>query len=540
MLFRLVRPMQRKGTLNRQFVQRIPADIRDRAVGMKLAIPMGPEVVAVRVTDRMEAIRVSLRTVEPSEVKKRQAQIAAYLETVWQALRNDGPIPLTHKQAVALSRDLYAAWADERDTMQTTTVTLDTATGERISDDEGFNPDEWSEVFASVDIADDDLERALGPVADRLLLRRGIAKLAPESRPLVLHELRRAFRDGMAVKARHMAGDYSPDPKSERFPAWQHSAKAASGAVSGISLMGLVEAWWQEAKAAGRTLSTYESYRNTFKRLAALLEHDNAEAVTKADIVRFKDHRLAQGLSPKTVGDSDIAGLRVVFGWAADNDHLAANPATSVKVTRIKQAQGRSRSFSEEEAKAILVQSLHHKQGRESAKLAAAKRWVPWLCAYTGARVGEMVQLRKQDVRWQGDFAVITITPDAGTVKDKEVREVVIHEHLVEQGFMEFVEAAQDGYLFLTPKDGEVRGVWRGVKNRLSVFARQAVKDEGVPPNHGWRHTFKTIGREAGIADSILDAICGHAAKTVGGSYGSVTLKAQRDALANFPRFETK
>jgi integrase len=28
----------------------------------------------------------------------------------------------------------------------------------------------------------------------------------------------------------------------------------------------------------------------------------------------------------------------------------------------------------------------------------AARRWVPWLCAYTGARPGEMTQLRGRDV----------------------------------------------------------------------------------------------------------------------------------------------
>jgi hypothetical protein len=36
--------------------------------------------------------------------------------------------------------------------------------------------------------------------------------------------------------------------------------------------------------------------------------------------------------------------------------------------------------------------------GGEAPKLAAAKRWVPWLCAFTGARVGEMLQLRKAEI----------------------------------------------------------------------------------------------------------------------------------------------
>ena len=149
-----------------------------------------------------------------------------------------------------------------------------------------------------------------------------------------------------------------------------------------------------------------------------------------------------------------------------------------------------------------------------------------------------MVQLRKQDVRRQGGLWVVTITPEAGTVKDKKAREVVLHAHLIELGFADFVTAATDSHLFLTPnKQGEIRGAWRSIKNRVTEFAREVVTDRRVAPNHGWRHLFKTRGREAGIADSVLDAICGHASRTVGGSYGSVTLKAKADAMERFPRF---
>ena len=41
MLFRLVRPVQRKGSRNVQLVKRIPADLRNRAVGTRLSIPIG-------------------------------------------------------------------------------------------------------------------------------------------------------------------------------------------------------------------------------------------------------------------------------------------------------------------------------------------------------------------------------------------------------------------------------------------------------------------------------------------------------------------
>ena len=61
--------------------------------------------------------------------------------------------------------------------------------------------------------------------------------------------------------------------------------------------------------------------------------------------------------------------------------------------------------------------------------------------------------------------------------------------------------------------------------------------DPRVRPNHAWRHTFKTIGRQAGIEDSVLDAICGHAPGSIGADYGEVTVAAKARAFERFPRF---
>ena len=50
MLFRLVRPMRRKGSSRQQFVQRIPADVRERVNGLKLDVPVGSEIVPLTIT----------------------------------------------------------------------------------------------------------------------------------------------------------------------------------------------------------------------------------------------------------------------------------------------------------------------------------------------------------------------------------------------------------------------------------------------------------------------------------------------------------
>ena len=552
MLFRLVRPMKREGSNNRQFVQRIPADLKARAVGLTLRIPVGPDVVTRQITTSTEAIRLSLRTADPSEVKVRQAQIAAYLENVWRSLRQVTPVTLDQRQATALAKDFYDGWANGGVNSRDLAIELQPdgswAPGDPLDVDS--EPDAWESVRDALDRPDPlgrQPEEFLKPLVRDWLRARGVGAIDEGSMERVVRAVRKALDDAFANRKRQAEGDFRPDPNAGRFPNWTPPnqpplpAKPTSTTQSGeVSMNGLVDSWWAEAKAAGRTISTYESYASAMAKFAEFLEHDDAALVTQADVLAFKNHRLAQGISPKTVGDSDIAALRRLFGWAVTNKKLPSNPAAEVKVMRQKPSRKRSKGFTDAEAEAILAHSLHHhRHGREAEKLVAAKRWAPWLCAYTGARIGEVVQLRKQDVAKEGDNWVMTITPEANTVKDKEVRQVVLHAHLVEQGFGAFVEKAPPGYLFLTlPKDGDVRKPWRTTKNRLREFAREVVKDPDVAPNHGWRHLFNTIGREAGISDTVLDAITGHAPRTIGDSYGEVSLRAKADAMARFPRFE--
>jgi integrase len=555
MLFRLVRPMRRKGSRVPYFVQRIPADLKSRVDGLALAIPLGGTTRHMTLRAGANDIRFSLRTNDPYEVKQRQAAAAAYLETVWRALREDAPQVLSHRQATALAGELYRAWANEQDRERTLAMEHSLDGGWQltsVSDDEEIAIWEaagahLNAVKAEADASEPDLsalERRFGPIVDRLLLARGISRVDVPSRARLLSAFWLALKDAFDLRANRSRGDYSRDPKAERFPEWT-PVRSTISLSKKVSLIGLVEAWWQEAQATGRKPSTYESYRRTVANLAEFLGHDDATRVTPADVAAFKSYRLSttnprdgKRVSPRTVKDTDLAGLKSVFGWAVTNSKLPSNPAKRVSISLGKRRSMR-RGFNDAEAVAILRAVSSVERGGERPETYAAKRWVPWLLAYTGARVGEMAQLRKEDVRQQGKHWVATITPDAGTVKTDEARHVVLHPHLVELGFIDFVKGARSGHLFLRPSaKGGVLGPLQGVKNRLAEFVRAVVPDKKVDPNHGWRHRFKTVCREVGVDTEVRDYIQGHAPKTVAEQYGEVSVKAQAAAIAMLPRYE--
>lgn len=266
-----------------------------------------------------------------------------------------------------------------------------------------------------------------------------------------------------------------------------------------------------------------------FEDLRKFLRHDDARRLTKKDVLLWRD-RLLKSKSPKTVRDVWLASLRAVLNWAVSEDRIPQNVASDVRQDVPKRLQTRERGFTDQEAVAILQAAMDYKKGeKESEKTAAAKRWVPLLAAFTGARVTELTQLRKQDVRTENGRRFIRITPDAGSVKTGIYRDVPLHSQVVDLGFGAFVDDAPDGPLFfLASSTTSALSGARTVSGRLSEWLGSLrIVPPGVQPNHGWRHRFKTLGRELGYSDRVVDAICGHAGRTAGDGYGDVTLEAK-------------
>jgi integrase len=127
---------------------------------------------------------------------------------------------------------------------------------------------------------------------------------------------------------------------------------------------------------------------------------------------------------------------------------IRTNPFIGIRVDVPKVAVLREggKAFKPDEAQVILRAASTISNMMDA--FPRAKRWVMWLCAYSGARAGEITQLRGIDVTQRGDFYVMRLTPEAGSIKTSIARTVPLHEHLVEQGFIEFVRAQGDGPLF--------------------------------------------------------------------------------------------
>lgn len=190
-----------------------------------------------------------------------------------------------------------------------------------------------------------------------------------------------------------------------------------------------------------------------------------------------------------------------------------------------------TRGFTDDEARTILAATLVPPAPGTGAEAAAAWRWVPWLCAYTGARVGEIVGLLREEVlEIEGEWAIL-FKGKADTVKKAGARTIPLHPHLVEQGFVEFVLARSKGPLFVEAGKNPDR-----VANVIGERVRKlGIVDGNLAPNDAWRHCFVNELRTAGVGREVMDTILGRAPKP--SKFGFETpFCSMSDAISKLPR----
>lgn len=372
---------------------------------------------------------------------------------------------------------------------------------------------------------------------------------------LFLDTLEGELRAALRLLARRAGGDYSRDSRPDRFPSAapsttpQAPAAARLGAsvkLAGVDARGLFAAWVKERQPAP---STVNRWRSVFEDLDAVHEAADAAYLGEDQARAWADKLVTPKRSARVANEVWLRAASVVWTWAAGKKLVTLNPflGISIAVGRAK-PKLREREFHDAEWRVILRASLADgslptKPGpARSPHKAACRRWAPWLCAYTGARPGEVCQLRGADVQQHAEgWWFLRLTPEAGTVKTGEARSVPLHPHLVEQGFLDFAKAAGSAPLFYDPTSAKVSDDPTKPARHPAVLARQklsdwvrglGVDDPGISPSHAWRHTWKRRAARAGMEKRLRDGWCGHAPATEGDRYEAPTLE---DLAASLP-----
>ncbi|CAA2136718.1 tyrosine-type recombinase/integrase [Methylobacterium bullatum] len=491
-------------------------------------------------------VKASLRTRDGEVATVRRMRVLEALERLYASART-GEATLSHRQMTGLAGEVYgllrsrfdddpgdpAAWEAwkgfVRAARQGRIPTAPSISPEELVDEREeaarlFGPD----LSAGID--------ALPPSGDRAALEDRCGRLTwwvlsrhgmhvdRATRLRILEYVADACLDaGWALK-RAAQGDYTPDQKALRFPKVETRA-------AGITLTKIFDRWQKETKPAPSTITTWKAILRTF---LAHVKHDDAGCVTSADIVAWKDARIASGRALKTIADSDLACLKTLFRYAVANRILTSNPVEGIRVVVKKKAGQRMLGYADADVARLLALS--------AGETHPARRWLPLLAALTGARVGELAALWGSSVVEREGVVGIEIapSPDGSSLKNEgSERFVPLHPEIVRQGFVEYARSKGRAPLFYgKPAKGSAEGRHpsKGTANHLASWIREnGFTNERIAPAHGLRHFWKSTASRIGMADSIADTIQGHSDQSSAGTYRHISIAQMAAAVATIP-----
>jgi integrase len=470
----------------------------------------------------------SLKTTDRRTANARIAVASVELEREWECLAIEakrGPdgsarkAGLTHQDLFAIQREIHIRIRDAN-------------IGEPGT---GLGSLRWHAL--AEDLENPDGEEALDLWARELLTRElggpPTDAQVEKFKPLLKEAGKEAYGDIF----RASKGDYKDNGKLEELPKTRTKPK--------VDIIEAFELYCSQPRIKGGLDGpTAKRWRPVIERFAEWIKHRDLARVTPQDAVRWRDHMISQGIAPKAVRDVWLAAPRSVATHMLNALRLEINPFAGIKVEGVKAwKEDDERGFDPEQALAILTATVATPSHLISVEMRAARRWVPWICAYTGARVNEITSLLPSDVQQILGHWCFALRPEV--TKGKRLRRIPVHKHLLDQRFIDYVEQRRKIGKPLFYEPDRARGgkkanpQWHKVAERLGEWVRESLKVTDVQPNHGWRHLWREIVRGTKMKPELCDYMCGHESKSgTGARYGKRKIPVLVKEMSLFPRFK--
>lgn len=339
--------------------------------------------------------------------------------------------------------------------------------------------------------------------------------------------------------------DYS---KSDAFD------KNAPSLSARIDLLEAFELFCQKADIkGGANGATAKRWRPKIKAFCDFLGHSDLTRMTRDDAYKWADHLGDQEIAKKSIREVWIASLRATAGFQIERGKLKGeNPFSRIRIRGVKSTkQSNQKGFSDLQASTILTATLGTFSHLTTPETRAARRWIPWICAYTGARVNEITSLLPSDIRPDPETGIVCFYLRPEVTKGDYERVIPVHSHLDEQKFFDYVDKRKKAGLplFYDPKRAEggenANPQWQKIAERLGDWVVNSLKVTGVAPNHAWRHRFKSVARDVDMHPEVEAFITGHGGsddpkeiKKISLKYGDPWVRTLRKAIELYPRYE--
>ncbi len=374
--------------------------------------------------------------------------------------------------------------------------------------------------------------------------------------------LAEATVDALDVFERRAGGELGAQPTSTAVNRSRDVAKPNE------DLMSLFERWGAERLAKGeKRIDTVNQDRKVVEQFTQFVGADRAvPSISPQDIFDYRE--ALRDLPPKWTANKRLKGLPMaaaaakareldlprlkyttinkhlstispLFKWLASQPQWVGvkNPCDGLFHDKVK-GKNRRPSFTTPVLNRILQSPLfsgflcdgeEHLAGNCHAD--DWRKWIPLVCMFTGARIGEIAQLRIGDVRQEHGVWFIHIAHGGEqSTKSGKSRSSAVHSKLQGLGFLSFVErqrkragGSATAQLFpeLKPNSrgqisGEASRWWRDYLTAIGV--KQGPDGIGA---HSFRHELSDrLREEAQLLDNEIGVVLGHSVSSTTSGYG--------------------
>lgn len=360
-------------------------------------------------------------------------------------------------------------------------------------------PTEW-EVLDGIGLVYSDLKDDLRVIAATHALTVPQAKAVTLGRQIMAAAEERLQGDPRALVGIIEDLDRENAEEAQGSPLVVPTAPVASKVVTFEELAGLYLKE-QEANLRPKTVS---DMRSSFRSIAEVLQDLDLKTHTRADLVSLREALLEDKMA-STVNKL-LTRLSTVLQWGVNNGYIERAYDKKLKVT--KGAESSRQAFSQDQVGALMKYA-------GSLEVDSWERWALSIATITGARIGEVRQLKKKDIVSIEGVWAIDLNEDEG----KELKNKYSHRLVpLVDGAYGFDLKAFLGYVESIPEDGPLFGRgygWFNFKLNSVVKEQLELGETKELSFHSLRHSMASLMKAKGIPLGIAQSILGHSSQSI-------------------------
>ena len=267
-------------------------------------------------------------------------------------------------------------------------------------------------------------------------------------------------------------------------------------------------------KLDGAKSSTLYNYNLSLNKFSEFI-HKTVNSITTVDI-RMYLATISNCKNLKSTSiNNKISTLKSFFSWLENEEMIIKNPMRKIK--NVKVPKRLRHSLTQDELELL----------RDACKTIRQRAILEFLFS-TGCRLAEMVNVNKDDIKWdKGEITVI------GKGDKERIVFINAKAKLYLKKYLKQRENIENPALFVTIRKPNLRLGRRSIEKEINAIAESAGINKPVYP-HLIRHTTATLALKAGMSLTSIQSILGHEDPSTTQIYAETNTESVKEEYKKF------